>query len=166
MKKSIRNQEKEYSESHKQMMREAYKQGYDINNQVYNSRSRNLNSGTLRNTRPNTGTLHSTAGSAVSLARSNVSQARSAVSQARSAVSQARSTVSQAKSVMSMTRYPPNTFNIAQDYQATDSQDISLKKGMVVQVIHQYEGGWLMVRDLKTNRQGYAPEYCLGNKLG
>jgi len=158
MKKSIRNQEKEYNESHKQMMREAYNQGYDVNKQIYNSRSRNLNSGTLRNTKPNTGTLRSTAGSAVSLARSNVSQARSAVSQARS-------TVSQAKSAVSLARYPPNTFSIAQDYQANDSQDISLRKGMVVQLVQQYEGGWVMVRDLKSNRQGYAPEYCLGNKL-
>jgi len=137
IKKSIRSQEKEYSESNKQKLKDARNQGYDINNQGYNTRSRNLNSGTLRSTKPNTGTLRSTAGSTVSQARSNVST----------------------------TRYPPNTFNVAQDYQSTDSQDISLRRGMVVQLVQQYEGGWVMVRDLKTNRQGYAPEYCLGNKL-
>jgi len=137
MKKSIHNQEKEYNESHKQKMKEAYNQGYDVNNQGFNTQSRNLNSGTLRSIKPNIGTLRSTAGS----------------------------TVSQAKSNVSTTRYPPNTFNVAQDYQAADSQDISLRKGMVVQLVQQYEGGWVMVRDLKSNRQGYAPEYCLGNKL-
>jgi len=146
MKKSIRNQEKEYNESHKQMMKEAYNQGFDVNKQVFNSRSRNLNSGTLRNTKQNTGTLRSTTGSAVSMTRSTVSQARSNVSMNN--------------------RYPPNTFNISQDYQAADSRDISLRRGMVVQLVQQYEGGWVMVKDLKTNRQGYAPEYCLGNKLG
>jgi len=136
LKKSIRNQEKEYNESHKQMMRDAYNQGYDVNKQVFNTRSRNLN-GTLRNTKQNTGTLRSTAGSAVSAARSNVST----------------------------TKYLPNTYSVAQDYQSSDSRDISLRKGMIVQLIQRYEGGWAMIKDIKTNHQGFAPEYCLGSKL-
>lgn len=138
IKKSIMNQEREYQQANKMMLENAKKNGFNPNDQVYNSSSRNLNSGTLRNTRGNqNGTMTSYA-SSTSPSNGNSN---------------------------STLRYPTNTYTVIQDYISSDERDISIRRGMAVQLIQKYEGGWVMVKDLNTNRQGYAPEYCLGNKL-
>ncbi|ORX57121.1 hypothetical protein BCR36DRAFT_580534 [Piromyces finnis] len=62
-------------------------------------------------------------------------------------------------------RYPPNSYNVAEDYNSSDARDISLRRGMIVQLIQKFEGGWVMVKDIQSNRQGYAPEYCLGSRM-
>jgi len=135
IKKSIKNQEKEYQESTKQLLKDAYKNGYNPNDQVFNSTSRNLNTGTLR---PRGVDPVSTMNSYGSSSRTGGT---------------------------TLGRYPPNSYTVSQDYQSSDDRDVSLRRGMIVQLIQKYEGGWVMVRDINSNRQGYAPEYCLGNKM-
>jgi len=139
IKKSILNQEKEYQESTKQLLQDAYKNGYNPDDQVFNSSSRNLNTGTLR------------------------PRGVDPVSTMNSYGSSNRGTTGTRGTTMG--RYPPNSYSISQDYQSSDDRDVSLRRGMIVQLIQKYEGGWVMVRDINSNRQGYAPEYCLGNKM-
>ncbi|KAG4097488.1 hypothetical protein H8356DRAFT_940996 [Neocallimastix lanati (nom. inval.)] len=135
IKRSVLNQEKEFHESNKQLLQDAYNQGFDPNKQTFNSNSRNLN---------NAGTLRPKA---------------NPVSTMNSYGSSQRGTMATGG------RYPQNSYQVSQDYTSTDERDISLRRGMIVQLIQKYEGGWLLVKDINSNRQGYAPEYCLGNKV-
>ncbi|ORX85894.1 hypothetical protein BCR32DRAFT_265325 [Anaeromyces robustus] len=134
IKKSIINQERAYHQANRVMLENAKKKGFNPNEQVYNSTSRNLNTATLRNPRANPyGSMHSYVSSS----------------------SHSNNTV----------RYPTNSYTVIQDYMGSDERDISIRRGMIVQLLQKYEGGWVMIKDINTNRQGYAPEYCLGAKL-
>ncbi|ORX57122.1 hypothetical protein BCR36DRAFT_409444 [Piromyces finnis] len=135
IKKSLHQQEKQYQESSNQNLQNAYNEGFDPKLQTFNSNSRNLN-GTLRNT----GTMKSSNGS--TLGMNNGATLRNGGG-----------------------RYPPNSYNVAEDYNSSDARDISLRRGMIVQLIQKFEGGWVMVKDIQSNRQGYAPEYCLGSRM-
>jgi len=132
--KSIINQGREYQQSNKIMIENAKKKGFDPNEQIFNSTSRNLNTATLRNTRINPNNTMTSFSSSLHGGNTTV-------------------------------RYPTNSFAVSQDYTSSDKRDISLRRGMIVQLIQKYEGGWVMVKDINSNRQGYAPEYCIGNKL-
>jgi len=66
----------------------------------------------------------------------------------------------------SMDRLPPNSYTVIEDFDKEEKErDITLRKGMIVQLLNTYEGGWVTVRNIQTNEQGYAPAYCLGNKI-
>jgi len=140
IKRSVLNQEKEFHESNKQLLQDAYNQGFDPSKQSFNSNSRNLN---------NAGTLRPKA-NPVSTMNSYGSSQRGTI------VTGGRNTGG---------RYPQNSYQVSQDYMSSDERDISLRRGMVVQLIQKYEGGWVLVKEINSNRQGYAPEYCLGNKV-
>jgi len=168
IKKSIMNQEKEYQIANQKLLQNAYNEGYNPNDQVFNSRSRLLSTGTtgtLRSTR----TMNSYASSSRTV-NSYASSSKTVNSYASSSrtmngyASSSRSgTIRSNRSTIN--RYPPNCYNIVQDYNSSDARDVSLRRGMVVQLLQRYEGGWVMLKDINNNRQGYAPEYCLGGKM-
>ncbi|OUM58302.1 hypothetical protein PIROE2DRAFT_69973 [Piromyces sp. E2] len=158
LKKSLFNQGREYQEINNQNLQNAYKEGFDPKIQQFNSNSRNLN-GTLRNPGRNVGTLPHTETTLGYSSNSRLTLGNS------SGLSLGSSGATLRSGGGSMGRYPPNSFNVIEDYQTSDARDISLKRGMVVQLIQKFDGGWVMVKDIQTNRQGYAPEYCLGNKM-
>jgi len=149
IKKSILNQEKEYQAINKQNLQNAYKEGFDPKAQTFNSNSRNLN-GTLRPGK--NGTM---GGSELTMGMNSNSRLGT----------MGNTSVTLRSGGGSLGRYPPNSFNVTEDYKSSDSRDISLRRGMIVQLVQKFEGGWVMVKDIQTNRQGYAPEYCLGNKM-
>jgi len=136
--KSVYNQKQQYYEANKELLKNAYKNGLDPNDHVViNSSSRNLNMGTLRTKKPVESIISTSTMNSNSRESNSVS--------------------------IPLSKYPPNTFTVIKDYTSTDNRDINLKAGMTVQLIQKCEGGWVLVKDFKSNKQGYAPEYCLGN---
>jgi len=162
IKKSVLNQEKEYQESTKQNLQNAYNKGFDPKKQTYNSYSRNLN-GTLRN---GNNTMKSANASTLNnslLSMGNISGSGSGSGYTSNTLQ--GSTGATLRSHGNLNRYPPNSYTVAHDYESTDDRDLSLKRGMVVQIVKRYEGGWIMAKDIHSSRQGFVPEYCLGNML-
>lgn len=159
IRESIRNQERAYQQNNQKIKENAFSNGYNPENEKFNSNSRNLNNTemTLKTPRPTMATgQRSTNYSGNDTLYSKNSGNNSNYSS---------STISMSSQSRSPRQYPPNCYVVVQDNMSNDSRDVQLKKGMVVQLFQRFEGGWVMVMDLSTKHKGYAPEYCLGNKL-